>query len=159
MARLTAFLPVAALLLGLTTTPARGDGDPASDVLIADRVFVGFDDSMTTPAVRELLQLTAEARRKGLPIRVAVIREVTDLGAVPSLFGHAQRYATFLGQELRFAYHGTLVVAMGGTPGGIGLFGRGATPGALAAVRGIAGPAAGRPGGVARRAPSLRRPP
>ncbi len=151
MVRLTAVLAiVSALLLGFATAPARADGDPASDVLIAGRVFVGFGDSTTTPGVRELLGLTAEARRKGLPIRVAVIREVTDLGSVPSLFGQAQRYATFLGQELRFVYHGTLVVVMGGTPGGVGVFGPGATAPAKAAVRGIAVPVAGDPDELAQ---------
>ena len=79
-----------------------------------------------------------------------MIREVTDLGAVPSLFGQGQRYATFLGQELRFAYRGTLVVVMGGTPGGIGVFGPGATPAAKAVVRGITVPAAGNPDELAR---------
>jgi hypothetical protein len=141
---------VAALLLGPVTTAARADGDPASDVLIAGRVFVGFGDSTTTPAVRELLELTAESRRMGFPIRVAVIREATDLGSVPSLFGQAERYATFLGQELRFVYHGTLVVVMGGKPGGIGVFGRGATVAAKAAVRGIAVPVAGDAGELAK---------
>ena len=100
-------------------------------------MLAGFGSPTSTPEVRELLELTAESRRKGLPIRVAVIREVTDLGAVPTLFGHAQRYATFLGQELRFVYHGTLVVVMGGSPGGIGVVGPGATPAAKAAVRGL----------------------
>lgn len=140
---------VSALLFGLAA-PARADGDPASDVLIAGRVFVGFGSSESTPQVRKLLELTAKSQRKGLPIRVAVIREVTDLGAVPSLFGQGQRYATFLGQELRFVYHGTLVVVMGGKPGGIGVFGRAATPAAKAAVRGIAVPAAGDPDELAR---------
>ena len=130
-------------MLGLAATPARADGDPASDVLITGRVFVGFGVSESTPQVRELLELTAEAGRKGVPIRVAVIREVTDLGAVPSLFGKAQRYATFLGEELRFVYHGTLVVVMGATPGGVGVFGPGATATAKAAVHGIVVPAAG----------------
>jgi hypothetical protein len=144
MARLSALAAViAAVLLAVATTSARADGDPASDVLIAGRVFVGFGSPTSTPEVRELLELTAEARRKGLPIRVAVIREITDLGAVPTLFGHAQRYATFLGQELRFVYHGTLIVVMGGTPGGVGVFGPGATPAAKAAVQGVAVPVAG----------------
>jgi hypothetical protein len=144
MARLLAIVVITgAVALGLVATPARADGDPASDVLIAGRVFVGFGASESSPQVRELLELTAEASRKGLPIRVAVIREVTDLGAVPSLFGQAQRYATFLGQELRFVYHGTLVVVMGGTPGGVGVFGPGATTVAKVAVHGIAVPVAG----------------
>lgn len=139
----------AAVRLAIAPTPARADGDPASDVLIAGRVFVGFGSATSTPEVRELLELTAEARRKGLPIRVAFIREVPGLGAVPTLFGHAQRYATFLRQELRFVYHGTLVIVMGGTPGGIGVFGPGATPAAKAAVQGIAVPIAGDAGKVA----------
>src|SRR5690242_20391107 len=128
MARIAAAVAVlTALVLGTGTVAARADGDPARHVLIAGNVFVGYGDAAPPPAGRELLELTAEARRKGLPIRVAVIRQATDLGAVPALFGQAQRYATFLGQELRFVYHGTLVVAMGGRPGGIGVFGPGAT--------------------------------
>lgn len=150
MTRLSALAAVAAaVILAIATTPARAHGDPASDVLIAGRVFVGFGSPTSTPEVRELQQLTSEAQRKGLPIRVAVIREITDLGAVPTLFGHAQRYATFLGQELRFVYHGTLVVVMGGTPGGVGVFGPGATPAARAAVKGIVVPVAGDAGEVA----------
>ena len=35
----------------------RADGGPASDVLIADRVFVGFGSPTSTPEVRELLEL------------------------------------------------------------------------------------------------------
>ena len=68
---------------------------------------------------------------------------------MPTLFGHAQRYATFLGQELRFVDHATLVVVVGGSPRGIGVFGPGATPAAKVAVREIAVPVAGDARGVA----------
>lgn len=139
-----------AAVLAATAAPARADGDPASDILISGRVFVGSSAPESTPEVRELLALTAESGRKGFPVRVAVIREVTDLGAVPTLFGASQRYATFLGQELRFVYRGTLVVVMGGKPGGVGVFGPGATPVARTAVRGITVPEAGNADELAR---------
>ena len=141
---------VVVALAGVGATSARADGDPASDYLVGQRVFVGFGAPTDTAEVGELLALTAEAARSGHPIRIAVIQQVTDLGAISSLFGKAQQYATFLGQELRFVYHGTLVVVMGGKPGGVGIFGPGATPPARAAVRRLALPAAGDAAGLAR---------
>ena len=56
----------------------------------------------------------------GLPIKVAVIGNKTDLGAVPQLWGKPQTYARFLGAELRFVYKDTLLVVM---PQGFGING------------------------------------
>jgi hypothetical protein len=78
--------------------------------------------------------LTKEAKQQGFPIRVAVITQVADLGAIGGLYGQAQRYADFLGREITFVYHGTLVVVMNGTPGGFGVQGPGATPAAKRAL-------------------------
>jgi hypothetical protein len=134
-----------AVLAGLGATPARADGDPASDVLIAERVFLVLDTATMPPYLRELYNLTAEAEHRGIAIRVAVIARSTDLGSVPELFGRAQQYATFLGQELRIGYHGTLVVVMAGKPGGVGLFGRHASAQARASVTGLSVPETGSP--------------
>jgi hypothetical protein len=123
------------LLAVLAAAPARADGDPASDVLLANRVFLSVEDPSTSAPGRELEQLTLEASKRRLPIRVAVIATAVDLGAVPELFGRAQRYATFLSRELAFVYRGTLVVVMAGRPGGVGVTGRGATARAKAALQ------------------------
>src|SRR5205823_5001613 len=55
----------------------------------------------------------------GYPIKVALITERYDLGAVPALFGKPQEYARFLGFELAFLYRGPLLIAM---PNGYGIF-------------------------------------
>jgi hypothetical protein len=128
------------LLLGVLAVPAaRADGDPASDVLLANRVFLSIEDPSASPQGRELEQLTLEAEKRHLPIRIAVIATAVDLGAVPELFGKAQTYATFLSKELTFVYRGTLVVVMAGKPGGVGITGKGATPAAKAALGQIRG--------------------
>jgi len=67
-------------------------------------------------------------------MRVAVITQIADLGAIGGLYGKAQRYADFLASEITFVYRGTLVVAMNGKPGGFGVHGPGATPAARRAL-------------------------
>jgi hypothetical protein len=112
------------LLAGLCApAPALADGDPASDVLIAENVFYPF-----TPPVAQSLQdalnaETAAARRAHFPIRVALIASPTDLGAIPSLFAKPQRYANFLDVEISF-FGGKqpLIVVM---PNGYGVQGLG----------------------------------
>jgi hypothetical protein len=116
---------------------ARADGDPASDILLSTNVFISFLAPQASPEGRALLALTAAAKRQHFPIKVAVVTQSSDLGAVPSLFGKAQTYADFLGRELAafYAYRGTLVVAMNGRPGGFGVHGPGATPRARQALK------------------------
>ena len=128
------------LLAGLCApAPALADGDPASDVLIAENVFYPF-----TPPVARSLQdaLNAEAaaaRRAHFPIKVALIASATDLGAIPSLFAKPQRYANFLDVEISF-FGGKqpLLVVM---PNGYGVRGLGA---AATAAAGRLPPPAGR---------------
>jgi hypothetical protein len=110
---------------------ALADGDPASDFLLTSNVFLGYKAAINAPGVGELQALTVEARRKKLPLKVVLITESRDLGSVPSLFGHAQSYADFLRTEIKFVFKGTLVVVMGGRPGGVAVSG----PKATAAVR------------------------
>jgi hypothetical protein len=110
-----------ALMIVLTASalpsPARADGDPASDYLWSQSVYV----PMGTPASQtaHLQALVAAARTRGLPVKVAVIGSIYDLGSITPLWQRPQDYARFLGAELANQFHGLLLVAM---PNGFGLF-------------------------------------
>ena len=133
MRRLLA-LALAAALASVVAATACADGDPASDVLLSDNVFLSYNSPYGSKEGRALEALTKEAKQQGFPIRVAVITQIADLGSVGGLYGKAQRYADFLASEIRFVYRGTLVVAMNGKPGGFGVHGPGATPAARRAL-------------------------
>jgi hypothetical protein len=135
--RLLAVLALATALAGLAAATARADGDPASDVLLTETVFLSFESPYGSAEGRTLEALTKDAKQQGFPIRVAVITQIADLGSVGGLYGKAQPYADFLGREITFVYHGTLVVAMNGKPGGFGVHGPGATPAARRALAGM----------------------
>jgi hypothetical protein len=100
--------------------PALADGDPASDVLAAQPVFLPQDANLSTGQQAQLAALVRSAARNGFPIRVAVIASATDLGSVTELWRQPQSYARFLGQELSLVYRGPLLVVM---PDGYGLNG------------------------------------
>jgi hypothetical protein len=106
---------------------ALADGDPASDVLASQAVYVPGDGGFSASQAARLSGLLAEARRVGVPIRVALIATQADLGSVGELWRQPQNYARFLGQELAQVYRGTLVVAM---PAGFGVVSVGGAPGA-----------------------------
>jgi len=112
--------------------PALADGDPASDVLIAENVFYPFTPPVAQSLQNALNAETAAARRAHFPIKVALIASATDLGAIPSLFAKPQRYANFLDVEISF-FGGKqpLLVVM---PNGYGVRGLGA-PATAAAGR------------------------
>ena len=114
------------VLAGAAAQGARADGDPASDVLVVNTVFLPFASQLPRPLQTKLETATREALKKGYPIRVALIEQPSDLGAVPSLFGKPQTYAQFLWQELSFVYKGKLLVVM---PEGFGFY-DGKPPGA-----------------------------
>jgi hypothetical protein len=118
MSRVAALLVVVALAL-VGADAARADGDPASDVLVVDTISVPFAAKLPKPLEDNLRLATREAQKAGYPIRVALIEQPSDLGAVPSLFGKPQTYAEFLWQELSFVYKGTLLVVM---PEGFGFW-------------------------------------
>jgi hypothetical protein len=120
-------LPVAALavaaLLALAGTAhavsARGtDGDPASDYLVTANVFLPTT-AQSTSAEASLAQSVAGVYRRGDRLKVAVVADVTDLGAIPSLFDHPTEYAKFLGLELSLVHVGPLLVVM---PNGFGVY-------------------------------------
>ena len=102
---------------GWLAAAARADGDPASDVLPAEPLFLPQDAGVSSTQAAQLQQLLREARRAGYPIRVALIASAADLGSVTELWRKPQIYAEFLAQELALIYHGPLLIVM---PNGIG---------------------------------------
>jgi hypothetical protein len=124
MTRLPSFrlLPV---LLGFAAAlviaaPAMADGDPASDYLLTQSLFVPFAPTkVSDSAQNSLRELLASSKDKGYEVRVALIATRTDLGAVPVLYRQPQRYADFLGQELVYFWKGPTLVVM---PNGYGIF-------------------------------------
>jgi hypothetical protein len=112
-------LLLVALASALAVPAARADGDPASDVLYTQWVFFPFEIKYDGHVKNSLLSTVDDARKRGYPIKVALITQRYDLGAVPTLFGKPQQYAQFLGYELAFLYKGPLLIAM---PNGYGIF-------------------------------------
>jgi len=127
-------LALAAALAGTAAGTARADGDPASDVLLSDNVFISYQSPYGSAEGRALEALAKEAKKEHFPMRVAVITQLADMGSVGGLYGKAQRYADFLASEITFVYRGTLVVVMNGKPGGFGVHGPGAIPAARRAL-------------------------
>jgi hypothetical protein len=114
----------AALLALLIAAPARADGDPASDILYGDNVFLSLVSPQVNAKGKVLEELTVAAAQRGLPLKVAVVQAPTDLGVVPQLFGHAAEYAKFLRSEITLgSWKGTLIVVMNGEPGGVAVAG------------------------------------
>jgi len=115
LVRRVAICAVATALL--VPAAAQAHGDPASDYLLGEKLFLPLEarvDVNAATRLRKLLDTAAEAR---FPIRVAVIGKPTDLGTAFSLFRKPQRYAEFLGLELSFVYRERLLVVM---PNGFG---------------------------------------
>ena len=118
--------------------PALADGDPASDVLATQPLFLPQDAAVTASHQAQLLALLDAARRAGLRLRVAIITSPTDLGSVGVLWRQPRSYAKFLDQELSLVYRGTLLVVM---PNGLAVEGGGAaTSAARSAIAGLAPP-------------------
>jgi hypothetical protein len=115
--RAATFVTLFVLGLGLAGA-AIADGDPASDILIADDVFVPYKPpSKQATALLRANVATAFARK--YRIKVAVIASKSDLGSIPSLFNKPQAYAKFLGLELSSLYIGPLLIVM---PAGFGIY-------------------------------------
>jgi hypothetical protein len=110
-------LVAALLLLALPVAVARANGDPASDYLLVQSVFLPFNAKVDPKASKELADTIRAAEAKGFKIKVAVIGSRYDLGTAFSLYNKAQRYAEFLGLELSFQYRDRLLVVM---PNGFG---------------------------------------
>ena len=111
-----ALLVVAAACLWSPST-GQANGDPASDYLLTQRVFLPFTTKIDQNEVTRLNGLLRDADQKRYRIRVALILSRSDLGTAFSLFGKPGKYAQFLGLELSFVYRGRLLVVM---PNGYG---------------------------------------
>jgi hypothetical protein len=96
---------------------ALANGDPASDYLLTQSVFLPFTTKVDQNEVTRLSNLLRDAEQKKFRIKVAVILSPTDLGTAFSLFGKPEKYAQFLGLELAFVYRDRLLVVM---PNGYG---------------------------------------
>jgi hypothetical protein len=97
---------------------AGADGDPASDILFGQNVFVPYPPP-GQDAVSALKRAVDAVYSKRFRIKVAVIASPPDLGAVPELYNKPQQYAKFLGAEIRSFYVGPLLIAM---PAGFGVY-------------------------------------
>ena len=131
-------LAAAALAALAAPGAALGDADPASDVLLIQRVFYPYEPAVPPALQRTLNAETAAAARAHFPIKVALLASRSDLGAIPELFAQPQRYAAFLDQEISFGSAQPLLVVM---PNGYGV--RGLAGPAAAVVPGLAKPADG----------------
>jgi cytochrome oxidase Cu insertion factor (SCO1/SenC/PrrC family)/thiol-disulfide isomerase/thioredoxin len=108
---------LAILAAGAHASSARADGDPGSDVLVYQPLFLAGDAGVSVAEQARLGALLAQAQRAGFPIRVALIATRFDLGAITGLWQQPRAYARFLGLELSLAYSGRLLVVM---PNGFG---------------------------------------
>src|SRR4051812_17476135 len=112
------------LLLLLLLVPAaapqaaRADGDPASDVLLLQDAYYPYPPGIPVPLQKTITELLKTTRKAGFPLKVAIIADPKDLGAVPQYFGKPQEYAPFLQSEIAFNSKKPLLVVM---PVGYGL--------------------------------------
>jgi hypothetical protein len=86
--------------IAVCASDAFANGDPASHVLPSKEVFVPFDPSLCSADGRRLDSLTEATRKKGYPIKVAIIPTGEDLGTLFRLFGRPAEYARVLASEL-----------------------------------------------------------
>ena len=128
--------------LGALSPAARADGDPGSDVLVYQNLFVAADSNISIAQQVELGDLLTSASRSGFTIRVAVIATPADLGAITQLWRKPTSYASFLGIELSLAYSQRLLVVM---PDGFGFNWQGHS---TAAAYTVLGKVAVKPGGT-----------
>jgi hypothetical protein len=145
LAALAVAAAVAASTLAAPPPAARADGDPASDVLASQTLFLPADGGIPAAAQRRLAGLLSSAQRAGYPIRVALIATPSDLGSITELWRRPAEYARFLDQELSLVYRGAVLVAM---PGGFGVAAAGGLP-ASAQTALAAAPAPGSRAGLA----------
>ncbi len=108
-----------AALMALAPAVARADGDPASDVLLKERVFYPYNTKLPAASTKALAETLARAREQGYPIRVAIIANEFDLGSAALLYRKPQVYAKFLAQELALFHSEWLLIVM---PNGYGIY-------------------------------------
>src|SRR3954463_7650499 len=123
------------MLFLLPAAPAHADGDPASDVLLLQDVSLPYAPGVPPALGKTITDLVKTTRAKGFPLKVAIIPQPKDLGAVPQFFDKPQSYAPFLQSEIAFNSKKPLLVVM---PAG---YGAAALPaGTQDALQGLAPP-------------------
>ena len=115
--RTIAVAAAVAILAAAAAQTARADGDPASDYLLGQKVFLPFDAKFPAKQSAQLTGIVDAANKAGFKIRVAVIWSDYDMGSVTSLYRRPKTYAKFLGLEIGFVYKQRLLVVM---PNGFG---------------------------------------
>jgi hypothetical protein len=116
--RMRALLALLLGACGCLAGTAAANGDPASDVLLSENVFLP-DEAPSASAAKALKRAVEAAYAHHFRIKVAVIAGQIDLGTVPSLYGKPKEYARFLGTELESLYVGPLLIVM---PVGFGIY-------------------------------------
>jgi hypothetical protein len=108
------------VLTSISAWPRQGsaDGDPASDVLLAQNVFYPYQPKVSSALEAAMERTLRAAGAAGLHLKVAIIGAPEELGLVPSFFGHPQAYAQFLDREISFNQPQQLLVVM---PAGFGV--------------------------------------
>jgi hypothetical protein len=125
------------VVLALPAT-ARANGDPASDYLLVQSIFLPFNAKVDAGTQSKLIDTIRAADKAKFRIKVAVIGSRYDLGTAFSLFNQAQRYSEFLGLELSFQYRDRLLVVM---PNGYGFTINGrADPAGVSVVKSLPAP-------------------
>jgi hypothetical protein len=109
------------LIAGALCAPAlaHADGDPASDILIKERVFYPYQLKLPRASTDALEKTIASAKDKGYSVRVAMIANDFDLGSAGLLYRQPKNYAKFLGQELAQFNSDWVLIVM---PNGYGIF-------------------------------------
>ncbi len=121
--RAAALATSAALLLVLAgwagaAPRALADGDPASDVLLAQSVFYPYQPPVPAKleaALNGLLRASAHAH---MPLKVAIVGAREELGLETRFWLRPQAYADFLDREISFNSPEPLLVVL---PDGFGL--------------------------------------
>src|SRR5205085_7639340 len=80
-------------------------------------IYLPYAPGVPPQLGRTITTLLKTTRKAGFPLKVAVIADPKDLGAVPQLFGKPQQYAGFLQSEISFNSKRPLLVVM---PAGYG---------------------------------------
>jgi hypothetical protein len=107
----TSLVLAVSLSLCLPAT-AVAHGDPASDYLLTESLFLPFGAKTDSGPAKRLRDVIRAADNSGFKIKAALILTPQDLGTAFSFFNKPQRYAEFLGKELSFGYRDRLVVVM-----------------------------------------------
>src|SRR3954453_20928808 len=112
-------MPVLAVAAALAIAPsaAQADGDPASDVLLLQDVYLPYAPGVPPQLGKTITDLLKTTRKAGFTLKVAIVAQQKDLGAVPQFFDKPQSYAPFLQSEIAFNSKKPLLIVM---PSGYG---------------------------------------